>query len=86
MNAPAVGLDLRQLRGDVARAGGTFDVSRLAPAMPAADHARGDDWQRGMRVEPPPDQPLERRWIGPAATLAIPSPDATSRGSRPPAT
>ena len=45
-DAPAVGLDLRQMRSDVARPGGTFDVSRLAPAMPAADHARGDDRQR----------------------------------------
>ena len=64
MNAPAIGLDLRQMRGDLARAGRTFDVSRLAPAMPAADHAGGDDRQRRMSLEPMTGQALERRWIG----------------------
>ena len=64
-DAPAVGLDLGKMRSDVARPGGTFDVRRLAPAMPAADHARGDDRERRMRVEPPPHEPLERGWIGP---------------------
>ena len=57
-DAPAVGLDLDKKRSDVARPGGTFDVSRLAPAMPTADHARGDDRQRRMGVEPPPDRRL----------------------------
>ena len=61
----AVGLDLGKMRSDVARPGGTFDVSRLAPSMPAADHARGDDRERRMRVEPTPNEPRERGWIGP---------------------
>ena len=39
MNRPAIGLDLGQMRGYVARAGRAFDVSRLTPAVPAADHA-----------------------------------------------
>src|ERR1700722_15312457 len=58
MNTPAIGLDLRQMRGDVARAGRTFDVSCLAPTVPAADHARRDDRQRQMGLEPTTDQPL----------------------------
>ena len=63
MNAPTVGLDRRELRRDLAGPGRAFDVGRLAPAMPAADHARGDDRQGRMGLEPSPDQPLERRWI-----------------------
>ena len=63
MNAPAVGLDRRQVRRDLTGAGRTFDISRFAPAVPAADHARGDDRQRRMSLEPSPDQPLEGRWI-----------------------
>ena len=52
VNAPAIGFDLRQMRGDLMRAGRTFDVSRFAPAVPAADHSRGDDRQRRMSLEP----------------------------------
>ena len=75
-DAPAVGLDLRQMRRDVGRTGGAFDVSRLAPAMPAADHARSDDRQRRMGLEPATDQPLERRWIGSRRD----APDPVARG------
>jgi hypothetical protein len=63
MNAAAVGLDRRELRRDLAGAGRAVDVSRFAPAMPAADHSRGDERQRRMSLEPSPDQPLEGRWI-----------------------
>ena len=63
MNTPTVGLDLGETRSDIAWAGGAFDVSRLTPAVPAADHARGDDREISMGVEPPPNEPLERGWI-----------------------
>ncbi len=63
MNAPAGRLDLRELRGDLAGACRAFDVSCLAPTMPASDHARGDNRQRRMGLEPSPDQSRERRWI-----------------------
>ncbi len=51
--------------GDVAPVGGTFHVRRLAPAVPAADHAGGDDRQIVMRVEPAADETPER--LGKAA-------------------
>ena len=63
LNTPTVGLDLRELRRDLAGPCWAFDVGRLAPAMPAADHARGDNRQSGMGREPSPNQALERRWI-----------------------
>ena len=63
-NAPAIGLDRRQALGDVMRAGRASDVGRLAPAMATPDHARGDHGRGGVRVEPPPNEPLKRRRIG----------------------
>ena len=60
-DAPPLRLDRDKPIGDRARIGRTFHVRRLAPAVAAADHARGDDRQGGSLVEPRAEKPPVRR-------------------------
>src|SRR5690606_39549646 len=67
--ADAVDLECRQGSSDIADAGGAADIRCLDPALPASDHARHQDGQTAVRVDPVSD--FGPQHVGEGTTLNV---------------
>ena len=56
----------------IQRRAGHAAIGRFLPALPAADHATGDDRRGATRVQPGIDQPQQRRFIAVAGQRTHP--------------